>query len=379
VRLLIYSHAPWARSGYGNITLGLSTRLKAVGWEVAVVAIDHQNSPITFQGIPVYPCMSHITKSSNDLYYHTSNLKPDLILQLFDAWVIDEPWIRSSIPVVTYNPVDCSPVATTMPAALQGATLNLAMSPHTVKEFTKSGIAPYKYLPHSIDTTAFQALPKEEARAAFGISKDAFVVGLVGTNLTARKNLPGQLLAFSKFLSANPEANAYLFLHTYMKETLDSSFDLLTYINQLGLVGRVKLVDQNDYMLKLLDESYMQYYYSTLDVLLECSLGEGFGIPILEAQACNVPVITTNFSAMPYTTGLGGLIVRHGLPVAAPDSNSWQFLPSPKAIALKLEMLYNRPELRSKLSVAARENSEAYDWNVWMPVWERTLKNVCGM
>ena len=38
------------------------------------------------------------------------------------------------------------------------------------------------------------------------------------------------------------------------------------------------------------------------------SLWEGFGIPVIEAQACGTPVITTNFTAMPELTGAGWLV-----------------------------------------------------------------------
>ena len=40
-----------------------------------------------------------------------------------------------------------------------------------------------------------------------------------------------------------------------------------------------------------------------------CSLLEGFGLPILEAQATGRPVITSNLSSMPEVAGNGALLV----------------------------------------------------------------------
>ncbi|MCL5783775.1 MAG: glycosyltransferase family 4 protein [Patescibacteria group bacterium] len=49
--------------------------------------------------------------------------------------------------------------------------------------------------------------------------------------------------------------------------------------------------------------------YSAAQVLLYPSFYEGFGLPILEAQACGTPVITSNVSSMPEVAGDGAILV----------------------------------------------------------------------
>ena len=53
--------------------------------------------------------------------------------------------------------------------------------------------------------------------------------------------------------------------------------------------------------------------YNAFDVLASPSYGEGFGIPIIEAQACGVPVIVSDWTAMTELCGAGWLV----------DGDSW--------------------------------------------------------
>ena len=49
--------------------------------------------------------------------------------------------------------------------------------------------------------------------------------------------------------------------------------------------------------------------YRRCDMVVFASLYEGFGLPILEAQAMGRPVITSNFGAMKEAAGDGALLV----------------------------------------------------------------------
>lgn len=51
----------------------------------------------------------------------------------------------------------------------------------------------------------------------------------------------------------------------------------------------------------------LELLYNSSAALLYCSLYEGFGIPILDAFTCGLPVITSNVSAMPETGGEAAL------------------------------------------------------------------------
>lgn len=77
------------------------------------------------------------------------------------------------------------------------------------------------------------------------------------------------------------------------------------------------------------------------------SLLEGFGLPILEAQQSDVPIITSNRSAMPEVAGDAALLAD---PFDTAD------------IALKMATLFENPLLRADLVRKGNENCKRYSW-----------------
>jgi glycosyltransferase involved in cell wall biosynthesis len=77
------------------------------------------------------------------------------------------------------------------------------------------------------------------------------------------------------------------------------------------------------------------------------SLYEGFGFPILEAQACGVPVLTANSSSCPEVAGTGALLVD---PLSVADMST----------SLK-EIVLNKP-LRAELVAQGSKNLARFSW-----------------
>ncbi len=77
------------------------------------------------------------------------------------------------------------------------------------------------------------------------------------------------------------------------------------------------------------------------------SLHEGFGLPVLEAQSCGCPVITSTTSSLPEIAGDAALLVD-------PRDSA--------AIAHAMERLTNEQELRSKLVERGFANVDRFSW-----------------
>src|SRR3989344_6065863 len=78
--------------------------------------------------------------------------------------------------------------------------------------------------------------------------------------------------------------------------------DIYQLPKKLGIEERVKFLGH------VADEELAKLY-SGAEALLFPSLFEGFGLPILEAQVCGCPVLTSNISSMPEVAGKGAILV----------------------------------------------------------------------
>jgi hypothetical protein len=75
-------------------------------------------------------------------------------------------------------------------------------------------------------------------------------------------------------------------------------------------------------------------------VLLAATCSEGCGVPILEAQLCGTPVVTTRATAM-WEETIFGISVEPLQWIARMDFNSGWYLPDAKGIAVALEKIMN--------------------------------------
>lgn len=117
-------------------------------------------------------------------------------------------------------------------------------------------------------------------------------------NTDPKKNTPGTLKAFSDFINQT-NSNYYLVMLDYDHNELEKLLEDIgdeTLINRIILTGYVINTD-------------LPSIYCQSEVFLYPSLRESFGIPMLEAMACGVPVITSNTSSMPEVAGTAAYII----------------------------------------------------------------------
>ena len=117
-------------------------------------------------------------------------------------------------------------------------------------------------------------------------------------NTDPKKNTVGALKAFSNFIKQTGSEHKLVMLDYDLSE-LEK---LLDEIGDKALIDRIVLTG---YVVN----TDLPSIYCQCEVFLYPSLRESFGIPMLEAMACGVPVITSNTSSMPEVAGDAALII----------------------------------------------------------------------
>ena len=101
--------------------------------------------------------------------------------------------------------------------------------------------------------------------------------------------------------------------------------------------------------------------YSAFDVLLNPAHGEGFGLTVLEAQSCGVPVIVSDFSAMPEVGAVGWHCETRQ---SWTYQRSFQRVCDPQDVYAALEDAYSGKARDVTVKAAARAHAEKYDANL---------------
>jgi FkbM family methyltransferase len=376
MRILIHSNAPWAGSGYGGQTAHLAKRLPGLGHEVACSAMNGLDGrPLDWDGTLVLP--SGMRTYSNDVIgphaRHVFGGDPGLVLVLYDAWAIDPAPLRDFASAL-WAPIQSHPVPPADMAffAASGA-YPIAMSRYGQRELELAGLEG-TYVPHAVDTNVFRPLSAGErstARQMLGVPDDAFVIAIVAANkdkTPPRKGWGEQLFAFAEFHARHPDAR--LLIHTLMDTA--HGVNLMKLVYDLDIAGAVQFSDQYAQVAGLYSPADVAGLIGCADVLSNCSWGEGFGLPVLEAQACGVPVVVSDGSAGTEMCGSGWLVDTQ--PYWHPYAESWWHAPLIKSITGAWEKAYKHagdPQMRTQ----AREFALGYDVDTVMTqYWKPALE-----
>lgn len=230
----------------------------------------------------------------------------------------------------------------------------------TVSEFSKRDIAQHYEIHNEKITVAcngvredFQPLSEAEKNAVKQQYADGqdyfFYVGAVHP----RKNVHRLIQAFDAFKKQTQAPVKLLIGGRFAWQTgeVKAAYDAASCKDDIVFLGYIPDAELPRLMGAALALTYV-------------SLFEGFGVPVLEALHCEVPVLTSNVSSLPEVAGDAGLLVN---PLNV------------EAIANGLQQLYNDTALREKLIAAGKIQREKFTWEraaaiVWDNI-SQALKN----
>lgn len=369
VKLLVCSD-DGVPSGYGRIAMEINTRLKRRGYDITAASYRYDGKlPAQYEGAPLEYWVAALKPGANDphgvgeILPLIGAVQPDIIMVIQDAPFafslrhapID--WSQHGFIVVT--PVDGAPIYAPWIDMLANADGVLTISQFGVDAMKAQGVAAKLCRP-AADVNKFYPLNserKQAARAKLGIAPDAFVLGTVAMN-QGRKCITHMLEAFYTFAADKPTARYLL----NMDKVSPAGWDIPVLCQMRGWDAS-KLVWKEDCERAGVD---MNERYNIMDAHAVVSHREGFGLPLVEAQAAGVVSIALDYCSGPEVCGdgRGVLVNKIGYQTVSTWGNALDEHPDVAHMVSELQRLYDNPAERVMIAQRGMTWARSQSWDM---------------
>jgi glycosyltransferase involved in cell wall biosynthesis len=361
------SHSPVLPTVYGRVIVKLADGFVAAGHAVTVIGMgDSRPSRENY-----YRLVPIGTQAPEDTIARLIAIEsPDILFTLGDPWMFElVPQIADLCTTtwISYLALDGYPLPPEWANWIASCDIPVVFSAWAQSLVAQATKIRPEMIPHGVDTALFAPGDKAAAKAALGIDPDTFVVGCVAAN-QQRKNLPALIRAFALF--ATSDANAVLYLHTQSH----GFWDIPQLLGRFGIGSKSRLTRSTPDGQVSLSDAELVRLYNAFDLFCLPTMAEGFGLPVLESQACGVPALVTDFSASSELVAnpvqllgvKGTLVMNRGLEQAVVDVTE---------IAAKLDYFYHRRQDLPLLGRQCRRFAEPFDWSVVLPKFLRLIES----
>jgi glycosyltransferase involved in cell wall biosynthesis len=389
-KILWLTDSVWQPTGYGIVGRNVLKHLaKNPEFEVHAVCLEHIGGKIKVdEGYTCHPRLMD-DHGFDILGGYIKELNPDIVVTLRDVG-LQAGYAQSIIKCkqegwkgkwYAYLPIDTGRTAHDWPAILKPMDKIIAMSLWGKKIIKEQMGFDSVYIPHGVDTDVFKPMTAEEKEKEKKGKpySDSFIVGAVGRN-QYRKMWNCAVKGFAGF--AKDKNDVCFLYHSDVNPAAHSDGWIFEYIGiKYGCQNKMlpTFKNLNAGTRFWIDDPMMNRIYNHFDVFMLLTGGEGFGIPILEAQAAGIPVITTDYTTGRELVGDHGILIpplkdSKGRNVIWEGQNGVEFVvPDWDAATEALEKLYNDKELREKYAKESREYALNYSWDKVVLMWEKLL------
>lgn len=428
-RILFCSEATFLNTGYATYTREILNYLHSTGkYELAEMASYGVRNDQRSIGIPwkFYGVIPDETCSEEERNLYNSNpvaqfgelifeqvcldFMPDIVCDIRDFWMLDfeerspfRPFYKWCIMPT----VDAKPQARQWISTYQSADACLTYSEWAGEVLKDQSGGKIKYLGISPPSAHEDYKPidnKKELRDSIGLDSDSFIIGTVMRN-QRRKLYPDLFEAFKILLSKVDNPSKYfLYCHTSYP---DLGWDIPELLQQYQLSSKVYFtyicnetqrpfsslfrgaVTQSPFTGKLgatlsnvklgADYKDLAKIMNCFDLYLQYANCEGFGLPQVEAAACGIPVMSTDYSAMSSVVrNLKGTPIKPKTLYKELETGCYRAVPDNELAAeLILEFFKLSDEQRKNRGNQTREAFlHHYQWDKSGKAWEDYFDSV---
>lgn len=322
IKHLWLSNSPHSGSGYGVETRDLLFRFIKAGYDFSCTAnYGIEGYPVNLYGedliddrfkgvkLTIYPKMGD-QYGGDALVEHSRNNGFKVAYIMLDLFAINPQFLEQlnqmGVKFCPYLPIDQEPISPGILNNLRYAYKIITFSQFGQKALEKEGFASH-LIPEGIDLEIFKPMDKQKMRDKYGLPQDAFMFGMVAANKEnpPRKSFQQVLEAFALFYKNHPEAA--IFFHS--QQNSPAGFPILEYARHLGVADRIYFINPYKAVFGA-DSKVICEEINCMDVYLNPSSTEGFGMGMVESQACGKVVIGNRCQSMPelVVEGKTGLI-----------------------------------------------------------------------
>jgi glycosyltransferase involved in cell wall biosynthesis len=417
-RILFVGEASWLSTGFATYNREILRRLHATGkYEIAEMGaygsnMDHQAQALPWRFFGTLPT----NEREQEIYQRDRRnefggykaegvlveFQPDIVFDARDPWMFDflvQNRFRKNYKLILTPTVDSEPQRRDWVDDLfkkADAVCTYSRFGKRVLEVEKIPVA--EVLSPGVDLEVFKPLDKAEIRKEWCLNKDLFVIGTVMRN-QKRKLFPDLFQAFELLRARHrndPDIQKTVLLcHTSFP---DVGWDLPELLYRSALQrhviftykcdncnntflswfipgdskghGRCVKCGENAAHMPTTHKGYsvddLAQIYNLMDVYVQTSICEGWGVPIVEAKACGIPGLYQNYSAMEdHVQNGGGMPIKVERMYTESETMSKRSLPDIEDLAAKLKTLIKDKARLKKLSEEARAVAvEKHDWTI---------------
>lgn len=427
-RILFCSEATFLNTGYATYTREILNYLASTNkYEIAEYAgYGTPNDPRSYS-LPwkYYPAalsedaskeekQSFASKATNqfgEFFFEKTCLEflPDIVCDIRDFWMLDfqerSPF-RRMFKWCIMPTVDAAPQARQWIATYESADACLSYSDWAGQLLQSQSGGKINYIGSAPPSAHEAYTPREnvdQVKSSLGIDTNWKIVGTVMRN-QRRKLYPDLFETFRILLDKTKDKNLKLYCHTSypdmgwdIPELLQqynlSSKVLFTYVctetgkpfaslfrgakSESPFTNRVTGVMSN--VRQGLSYEDLASIVNTFDIYVQYANSEGFGLPQVEAAACGVPVMSTDYSAMESVIRkLGGIPVKPKALYKEMETGCMRAVPDNETAAEKLAEFFKIPKpMRKKKGFDTRANFlKHFQWDKSGEAWESYFDSV---